>query len=154
MVEARISLDDALVLDLFAGSGALGLEAISRGASHCTFVESDSRAMACIRKNAEAFDVVDRCDFIRSDALRYVRSGGVRPFGLILADPPYELVPMTELPSLVLPLVEAAGLFVLEHDVRHDFAAHERHLVTRKYGRTLVTIFEGEESEASRAAEI
>lgn len=79
---------DLQVLDLFSGSGALGLEALSRGAARCTFVEQDREALAALEKNISTLDAGDRSD---------VRIGSVlalgparQPFDLILMDPPYE----------------------------------------------------------------
>lgn len=79
---------DLQVLDLFSGSGALGLEALSRGAARCTFVEQDREALAALEKNISTLDAGDRSD---------VRIGSVlalgparQPFDLILLDPPYE----------------------------------------------------------------
>ena len=87
MLASRLgTFDQIRVADLFAGTGALGLEAISRGAAHATFVESDSRAAATIRANAEKLGVADRVRLIAGSALALPRN---EPFDLILADPPY-----------------------------------------------------------------
>lgn len=80
------SFEDLAVADLFAGSGALGLEALSRGAAHATFVERDSAAVAAIRGNAERLGASDRVHVLGGSALALPRGG---PFDLILADPPY-----------------------------------------------------------------
>jgi 16S rRNA (guanine966-N2)-methyltransferase len=74
------------VADLFAGSGALGLEALSRGAASATFVESDPRAAAAIRRNAEKLKAGERVRLIAGSALALPRS---EPFDLVFADPPY-----------------------------------------------------------------
>lgn len=76
----------ASVLDLFAGSGALGFEALSRGAAQAIFVESDSTAAEVIARNAERLGASDRVQILRGSALALPRS---QPFDLILADPPY-----------------------------------------------------------------
>jgi 16S rRNA (guanine966-N2)-methyltransferase len=87
MLASRVgSFEDLRVADLFAGSGALGLEALSRGAANATFVESDVRAAAAIRRNAEKLGAAERVQVIGSSALALPRS---EPFDLILADPPY-----------------------------------------------------------------
>lgn len=80
------SFEDLAVADLFAGSGALGLEALSRGAARVTFVERDSAAVASIRRNAERLDATDRVQILGGSALALPRAG---PFDLIFADPPY-----------------------------------------------------------------
>ena len=81
------SFEDLRVADLFAGSGALGFEALSRGAAGTTFVESDTQAVAAIRRNAERLGAAERVRVIAGSALALPRS---EPFDLILADPPYE----------------------------------------------------------------
>ena len=81
------TLEGARVLDLFAGTGALGLEALSRGAAHCTFVETDRQALDCLRRNVERLGAADRAD-IRAQAVEHVPAPPV-PFDLVLIDPPY-----------------------------------------------------------------
>jgi 16S rRNA (guanine966-N2)-methyltransferase len=80
---------DARVLDLFAGSGALGLEALSRGAAFALFVEQDMTARGLIRQNAEALGVLGRTRIFRRDATSLGPIGNVAPFSLVFADPPY-----------------------------------------------------------------
>jgi 16S rRNA (guanine966-N2)-methyltransferase len=84
---------DARVLDLFAGTGAMGIEALSRGAAHVTFVERNHRASAAIHENLERAHVADRATVTPADVLSFVtaadRPGG--RFDLVLTDPPYEL---------------------------------------------------------------
>lgn len=85
MLVSRLgSFDELRVADLFAGSGALGLEALSRGAAHATFVENDAAAAAAIRRNADKLGAV--VEIVRGSALALPRAA---PFDLILADPPY-----------------------------------------------------------------
>jgi len=87
MLASRIgSFEDLRVADLYAGSGALGLEALSRGAGHATFVESDPRAAAVIKANAAKLGVAEQVRILGGSALALPRSD---PFDLILADPPY-----------------------------------------------------------------
>jgi 16S rRNA (guanine966-N2)-methyltransferase len=82
-------LDGARVLDLFAGTGALGLEALSRGASFCLFVEESAEGRGLIRDNIEAFGLQGRTKIFRRDATRLGEVGTMQPFSLLLADPPY-----------------------------------------------------------------
>jgi 16S rRNA (guanine966-N2)-methyltransferase len=81
----------ARVLDLFAGTGALGLEAMSRGASYCLFVDEDVEARGLIRRNAETLGLTGRTRIFRRDATRLGPVANVAPFSLIFADPPYGL---------------------------------------------------------------
>jgi len=87
MLASRLgSFQGLRVADLFAGSGALGFEALSRGAGHATFVEANASAAEAIRRNSEMLLATDRVQIIRGSALALPRS---EPFDLIFADPPY-----------------------------------------------------------------
>jgi 16S rRNA (guanine966-N2)-methyltransferase len=87
------ALAGARVLDAFAGTGALGLEALSRGASAATFVESDRAARAALTANATALAAGARANIVAGDAFKLAPLGGLPggPFGLILLDPPYRI---------------------------------------------------------------
>jgi 16S rRNA (guanine966-N2)-methyltransferase len=85
---SRGVLDGARVVDLFAGSGALGIEALSRGAAHATFVDSDRAARAAITSNLEACGFTDRADVVATPVERFV-SELAEPFDLAFCDPPY-----------------------------------------------------------------
>ena len=138
---SRMALDGAAVLDLFAGSGALGFEALSRGATRATFVERHGPTLALARRSARALGLADRAVFQRADALAFVRDAPGR-FDLILADPPYALPELPDLPGRLLPLLRPGGLAVLEHDARHAFEATPGWLQSRTYGGTVVSLFE------------
>jgi 16S rRNA (guanine966-N2)-methyltransferase len=88
MLTSRLgSFEDLRVLDLFAGSGALGLEALSRGAAHCTFVEQDSEALSALETNIAKLGAKPQCDVRRSSVLSL--GAATRGYDLILMDPPY-----------------------------------------------------------------
>lgn len=82
-------LAGARVLDLFAGTGALGLEALSRGAGFGMFIEESAEGRGLIRTNIEAFGLTGRTKIFRRDATKLGDAGTVQPFGLLFADPPY-----------------------------------------------------------------
>ncbi len=84
-----LDIEGARVLDLFAGTGALGLEAISRGAACALFVEESAEARGLIRRNCEALGVMALTRIYRRDATKLGDAGGLAPFGLVFADPPY-----------------------------------------------------------------
>lgn len=87
MLSSRIgTFEDLRIADLFAGSGALGLEALSRGAASATFIESDAEAAAAVKRNAEKLGAGDQVRVLRGSALSLPRS---EPFDLVFADPPY-----------------------------------------------------------------
>ena len=88
MLASRLgSFEDLQVADLFAGTGALGLEALSRGAAHCTFVEKDRAALDILRRNIDRFGAGERAD-VRAQSVEHAPPPP-RPFDLILMDPPY-----------------------------------------------------------------
>jgi 16S rRNA (guanine966-N2)-methyltransferase len=140
----------AVVLDLYAGTGALGIEALSRGASHASFVERGTRAVAAIRENLERTRLADRAVVARSDVGRFLEVGprGERTFDLVFLDPPYALG-APELRALLARLASAAFLderstVLLTRDSRSstdvvpvDWLAAKR-LV---YGDSVVTLF-------------
>lgn len=80
---------NARVLDLFAGTGALGFEAVSRGARHCTFIEEGTEARGVIRRNMETLGLNGTAKIFRRDATRLGSAGNIEPFDLVFADPPY-----------------------------------------------------------------
>lgn len=82
-------LDGGRVLDLFSGTGALGLEALSRGAAQCLFVEDSAEGRGLIRTNIEEFGLQGRAKIFRRDATRLGDAGTIAPFDLVFADPPY-----------------------------------------------------------------
>jgi len=112
-------VDGLDVLDLFAGSGALGLEALSRGAASATLVDRSPRAIACIRANVADLGLDDRVRVVRRDwraALAAERAAG-RTFGLCLCDPPYSLTDrlVAGVGALLAPLMTSSGTVVIEH---------------------------------------
>lgn len=141
LVAARTALAGANVLDLFAGSGALGLEAVSRGAQQATFVEKHGRTLGVARRNAAALGVTDRTLFVRADVLTWLAKSSAT-FDLVLADPPYELPALPDLPGLILPRLTASGWLVLEHDTWHSFDQAAGFESSRTYGSTVVSLFQ------------
>jgi 16S rRNA (guanine966-N2)-methyltransferase len=109
-------IDDSRVLDVFAGTGAVGLEALSRGAARATFIENDRRAVGLIEENAKLCSVRDRCIIIRQ-AAEIALDGPVHGdvFDLIVLDPPYEWPELSEILSRAVPLLAPDGVMVLEH---------------------------------------
>ena len=115
----------ARVLDAFAGTGAIGLEAWSRGAAHVTFAERDPRALALIARNVGRCGVAERYAIIPMDLADLVRSGPAAfstVFDLIFLDPPYETDPAAAVSALA-PALAPQGLLVIEHARRTDAPA-------------------------------
>ena len=107
----------ARVLDAFAGTGAIGLEALSRGARHVTFVDRDRRAAALAADNVARCGAGEACAIIRADVAA-LRPGAPGAFDLVIADPPYEGTDLERILAMLGPLVAAGGLLVLEHAKR------------------------------------
>jgi 16S rRNA (guanine966-N2)-methyltransferase len=139
-------VDGARVLDLFAGSGAMGLEALSRGAASAVFVERDRTAAATIERNLEKLDLVGAA-VLREDAIRVLAADAAagRRYDLVLIDPPYRMLAGI-LPKLVRhlpPVLEPVGLVVVEsdsHDPEPELPLPMR--TSRRYGSTRITLFE------------
>ena len=133
-------VDDATVLDLYAGSGALGLEALSRGAASATFVERDPDAIRAIEHNLDKLRL--RGTVLRQDAIT-VLAGEKRKYDLVFLDPPYEMYTDLE-PQLArnLPAVLAAeAIVVVETDARVVPGLPLEQRTTRKYGSVRVTVY-------------
>lgn len=114
-------IQGARVLDVYAGTGAVGIEALSRGAVHATFVESDRRAQALVEENLRRCGIEEGCAIIRASAGRAFetlrQSSSFEPFDIVLLDPPYDH-PAAEALSGVDALVAPGGLVVFEHAKR------------------------------------
>jgi 16S rRNA (guanine(966)-N(2))-methyltransferase RsmD len=103
------------VLDVFAGTGAVGLEALSRGAERAVFIERDARAARLIAENAARCGVLDRCVIIRDTAERAMANASGGPFGVVVFDPPYTLPAIDEVMTRGLAVLAPNGILVLEH---------------------------------------
>ncbi|HEX9659612.1 MAG TPA: 16S rRNA (guanine(966)-N(2))-methyltransferase RsmD [Rhodothermales bacterium] len=153
LIQARTSIEDACVLDAFCGTGAFGIEAISRGAASAVFVDSSPAALKIAALNAETLGVSDQCQFLRRDVIRHLKSPQTPKFDLIFADPPYSFKQIDLIPPLCLDALSEGGLLVLEHDKTHRFDVGSRAIESRSYGRTIVTIFRVSESSETDQSE-
>jgi 16S rRNA (guanine966-N2)-methyltransferase len=138
-------MDGASVLDLFAGSGAMGLEALSRGAAGAVFVESDPAACRAIERNLEKLDLTG-AEIVRMDARRALAADAAagRRYDLILVDPPYDEYPeMQKTLSIYLPrLLEADGVVVVETGSRIEPELPLVLRTSRRYGSARLTLFD------------
>ena len=137
---------DANVLDLFAGTGALGLEAASRGAKLVTFVENDRNALVCLQKNIQSFSrqpgMECELEVVRADVFAQLRRLAGQQFNLIFADPPYGKLPQELLDEPDLPaLLAEEGVFILESAKRDPLVLPATWKLMREavYGDTRVT---------------
>ena len=135
MLASRDLVDDARVLDLFAGTGALGIEALSRGARSATFVDNDRESLAVIRANLTDI-ALPGGSVVQSDVLAFLRRADPT-FDLAFADPPYAFDGWDELFSLV-----TARVIVAESDRELEPASPWEVIRWKRYGGTVVTLAE------------
>ena len=141
MLTSRLgSFEELRVADLFAGSGALGLEALSRGAAHATFVDRDAKAAAAIRANAEKLGATERVRVLAGSALSLPRSD---PFDVIFADPPYAAGSGSEAAAAVIAAdwLAPGGILAIESARRDPVRADGLDLLTeRDVGAARITL--------------
>jgi 16S rRNA (guanine966-N2)-methyltransferase len=155
ILESANVVQDARVLDTYAGTGALGLEALSRGAARVTLVESSREALGVLRSNIAALSVEDLAEVVSGDvgrvAARFGRLARAPQFDLVLADPPWNLVDTGEAAAALSVLVLAGllapdGWLVLEHSARTPSPGPSAMgglapFDTRRYGDTALTFY-------------
>jgi 16S rRNA (guanine966-N2)-methyltransferase len=130
-------LPGARVLDLFAGSGALGLEALSRGAEHAVFVEQAAPALKVLRENVATLDAAGRIEIVKADAVKYVAGLDAGAFDVAFADPPYGQG-FAEAVVRAFATTPFAALLCVEHG-RDDELSELPGARTRRYGDTQLT---------------
>ncbi len=141
---SRFDVEGGAVLDLFAGTGALGIEAISRGAARCTFVEKHRKTAALVEENLASLGITEGARVVVRDAVKFLEETD-REYDLILADPPYAATVFDRVIALVFErgLLRPGGFFVLEHSsaMRGRAAAGAEIVVERSFGDTAITIY-------------
>jgi 16S rRNA (guanine966-N2)-methyltransferase len=129
------------VLDAFAGSGSLGIEALSRGAKSATFVDSSAPSINFIKKNVSLIGIEDKCVIIKSDVMAYIRKCKCS-FDLILMDPPYNKGLASQLASELYFLIKPGGILVVEHSPREPLNMNS--YKQKQYGDTMLTFIRRE----------
>ncbi len=135
------------VCDLFAGSGGLGIEALSRGALRATFVESDRRTLECVRENIDALGLDARATLVRRDAFAFLKASERNAWLLILVDPPYDARVGDDLLALVAEreAIAPGGRLVIEHSADESVGESAGDLLLlkrKKLGQTTLSIYE------------
>ena len=135
-------------LDLFAGSGAIGIEALSRGADSCTFVDMSETSLALVRKTLEGTGLSNKARVVRSDYAAFAAACR-DTFDIAFLDPPYSAGLLMPALKAVLPLMSEHGTIVCEHPpetVLDEEAGGFKKLKTYRYGKVLITVYRKGES--------
>jgi 16S rRNA (guanine966-N2)-methyltransferase len=144
ILQNRFNVRRARVLDLFAGSGSLGFEALSRGAAEVVFVDEWLSATRIIEQNIKLLQCGDRCEVIKADVLKFLRHADGR-YDLIFVDPPYQLEGAPDLPQRIFErgLLSPSGFLIMEHSVRTRIEPSEslQLILEREFGGTKVSFF-------------
>jgi 16S rRNA (guanine966-N2)-methyltransferase len=149
ILAGHVSWADAAVCDLYAGSGGLGLEALSRGAASATFVERSTRSLAVLQRNISALGAEQRSEVRRQDVDRFTRSETQR-YDIVFADPPYAAFSAAQLLENIASLLHPGGLAVIEHGALQPLGTHPALSAfdERRYGGTTITLFQSLDAEA------
>lgn len=142
VIENLIDIEGIDALDLFAGTGAITLELLSRGARSVTAVEKASTQYNFIAKVAKQLDV-DNLRLVRGDALRYIATASAK-FDFIFADPPYDMQDFGEIPGKILAsdMLKPGTIIIVEHSRHHDFSSLPHFIQHREYGSVNFSIFQ------------
>jgi 16S rRNA (guanine966-N2)-methyltransferase len=144
MLQNRIGISNIDVLDLFAGTGSLGFESLSRGARRVVFIDDHEDALDVIEKNAEELECIEQCAILRDDALNFI-SRSKEQFDLIFADPPYAYGRTQAIPEYVFEkqLLRVGGYLIIEHSKKLDFPILAQYQIVqrREFGNTHVSFF-------------
>ena len=142
MLNNKIDFEGIKVLDMFSGTGSIGIEFISRGCKHCTAIEQNEKHGAYIRKACQELNI-DNLTLYRTDVFKYINSCKAK-FDVIFADPPYDMEKLTEIPELIFTndLLEEDGILILEHSAKNHFEAHPNFSLHRNYGNVNFSFFE------------
>lgn len=141
LLNNRIDFEDIDVLDLFAGTGGIGIEFVSRGCNSAISIEQNERHCAFIRKVCDELKIKN-LSLMKTDVFRFINSCHSK-FDLIFADPPYELKELKEIPDIIFKnqLLKEDGVFILEHSSKDSFVSHPNFDDHRNYGNVNFSFF-------------
>lgn len=140
----QFQIEDTYVLDLFAGSGQMGIEALSRGAKRAVFVDSSRAALSCVNENLRTTGLANRAEVINRDSYDYIKLTRLS-FGMIILDPPYRHDHIARILPIAAKKLEDGGCIICEYESDAEEPSAPDGLVFRKtyrYGKINVTIFE------------
>ena len=143
ILSTRVELEGATVLDLFAGSGSLGLEALSRGASHTTFIEKARPSLEALEKNIRTLGCEDRTTVHQADVFWFLRNAH-QPYDLVFVDPPYALETIGTLPAVIAGsgVLHKGSYVVMEHSRESNVPVPEDSFeaLRKQFGQTVLLI--------------
>ncbi len=142
----QFNIKGARFLDLFAGSGAIGIESLSRGAAESTFVEENSKRAKKLRDVIEQFDLADKTSVVCRDAISFLKDAGQHRYDIIFADPPYNYKDLNEIVEIIYnkKVLDKGGIVLLEHSSKRELQEITGDLkLIKKYrhGDTLLSKF-------------
>lgn len=142
VLENRIDFDGLTALDLFAGTGAISFEFLSRGCDHVTAVEKSSTQYNFIRRVAQQLNC-QNITLVKGDAIRHIESS-MATYDLIFADPPYDLPGFAEIPAKILAskMLKPTTIIIIEHSKAYDFSTLPHFVEHRHYGSVNFSIFD------------
>lgn len=150
VLQTRLDLEGVKVLDLFAGTGSLGIEAISRAALKVIFVDNSPKVCKLIKENIKNLEIEQSSEIICTDAIKFIEHTSEK-FDLIFADPPYEYTHLQEIPTKIFfnNILEPKGYLIIEHSRKTTFEPTNLYkiAVQKEFGNTIVTFFQHHKKE-------
>jgi 16S rRNA (guanine(966)-N(2))-methyltransferase RsmD len=145
VLQSRVNWNTARVLDLYAGSGSIGIEALSRGAVNCIFVEKSRAALAFLKANITTIGADADANVVYGDVDSFVESTRTK-YAVVFADPPYALEALKLIPNTIFKkdIVAEDGYLIIEHPARYEFESNGlwEVAVHKTYGNTAVSFFQ------------
>lgn len=141
ILDNRVLWEDVQVLDLFAGTGSISLEFLSRGVANLVSVESHLKVIKHLGKIKDEWEIAN-WSILRKDAFKFIKEATVK-YDIVFADPPFVLDKTETLPDLVVDhdILKDDGLFILEHGQENSFSEHPHFQETRRYGGVFFSFF-------------
>ena len=140
----------ANVLDLFAGSGQMAIEALSRGAARATLVDADQRAVTCIRQNIKSCGFTDQTTVLKSDAVSFLQRTTER-FDIAFLDPPYRHDILQQILPVLAEKMQKNGIIVCEHEPECKLSQRILHFdlqKQKKYGKIIISVYRNADADA------
>lgn len=139
----QFEIEGRRVLDLFAGSGQLGIEALSRGAENCTFVDADKNAVRVVKSNLEKTKLDSKATVIQTDSLAFLGMTD-KIFDVAFVDPPYATGLLQKAIAKLAPHISEGGIVICEHPFKEEMPEEQDGLIKQreyKYSKTAVTLY-------------